>query len=99
VDGEPRTDFVWPVSRLFQSLPPALSIASDYVYRNDETPVPTKLKNAISAFRRSLSLPDHLFPVGCGLALLVLMPIQWICELIHLVITRPSPEQFLSSFF
>jgi len=27
------------------------------------------------------------------------MPIQWICELINLAITRPSPEKFLSSFF
>jgi ferredoxin-like protein FixX len=27
------------------------------------------------------------------------MPIQWICELIHLAITRPSPEKFLSGFF
>jgi len=27
------------------------------------------------------------------------MPIQWICELIWLIITRPSPEKFLSGFF
>jgi electron transfer flavoprotein-quinone oxidoreductase len=99
VDGEPRTDFAWPVSRLFQKLPQALPIACDHVYRNDMTPLPAKLKNAISSARRRIQLTDHLIPVGCGLALLVLMPTQWICELVYLVITRPSPEKFLSGFF
>jgi alkylation response protein AidB-like acyl-CoA dehydrogenase/flavin-dependent dehydrogenase/electron transfer flavoprotein alpha subunit/electron transfer flavoprotein alpha/beta subunit/ferredoxin-like protein FixX len=99
VDGEPQTSFMWPVSRLFQTLPSALATASDHVYGNDATPVPTKLKSAIFAFRRGLKFSDHLIPIGCAFALLVLMPIQWICELIHLVITRPSPEKFLSGFF
>ncbi len=99
VDGEPRTEFLWPISRLFRTLPQALPIACDYVYGNDTTPLPVKLKNAISSARRRLKLTDHLIPVGCGLGLLALMPVQWICELIHLIITRPSPEKFLSSFF
>ena len=99
VDGETKTDFIWPVSRLFKDLPSALRTASDYVYANDTTPTPLKLRSAISAFRHGLPFVDHLLPVFAGLALLVLMPIQWICELIHLAITRPSPEKFLSSFF
>ncbi len=46
-----------------------------------------------------MGLFDHIaFPIF-GALLLVLMPIQWICELIWLVVTRPSPEKFLSSFF
>jgi electron transfer flavoprotein-quinone oxidoreductase len=99
VDGEPQINFMWPVSRLFQTLPAALATASEHVYGNDTTQVPAKLKSAISAFRRGIKFSDHLIPVGCVLALLVLMPIQWICELIHLVVTRPSPEKFLSGFF
>jgi alkylation response protein AidB-like acyl-CoA dehydrogenase/flavin-dependent dehydrogenase/electron transfer flavoprotein alpha subunit/electron transfer flavoprotein alpha/beta subunit/ferredoxin-like protein FixX len=99
VDGEPQTDFIWPISWLFKTLPQALSVASEHVYGNDTTPVPAKLKSAISAFRRGIRFSDHLIPVGCALALLVLMPIQWICELVYLLITRPSPEKFLSSFF
>ncbi len=99
VDGEPCTDFLWPLSRFFLKLPQALPLACDHVYGNDATPLPGKLKSAISALRRGLGLPDHLIPVVGGLALLVLMPIQWICELIYLVITRPSPEKFLSGFF
>src|ERR1019366_5200818 len=58
VDGEPRTDFLWPVSRLFQKLPQALPIACDYVYGNDTTPLPIKLRNAITSARRRLKLTD-----------------------------------------
>ncbi|HXI85780.1 MAG TPA: acyl-CoA dehydrogenase family protein [Verrucomicrobiae bacterium] len=99
VDGEPQTNFIWPISSLFKTLPSALSTASNHVYANDTTPVPIKLRSAISAVRRGLKLTDHLLPVVFGFALIVLMPIQWICELVHLLITRPSPEKFLSSFF
>ena len=51
------------------------------------------------AARGGLSLFDYFAFFIFGLLMLALMPIQWICELISLVITRPSPEKFLSSFF
>jgi electron transfer flavoprotein-quinone oxidoreductase len=99
VDGERQTAFLWPISRLFQKLPQALAVACDHVYRNDNTPLPIKLKNALTSARRGIGFLNALILAGFSLLLLVLMPVQWICELIKLVVTRPSPEKFLSSFF
>jgi electron transfer flavoprotein-quinone oxidoreductase len=99
VDGQPQTSFLPPISGLFRKAPQILADAADHLYHNDDTTLPVKLSRAIRSARRSLSLFDHIaFPVF-GALLLVLMPIQWICELVWLVITRPSPEKFLSSFF
>jgi len=99
VDGESRTDFMWPLSRIVARLPRILTLACDHVYRNDDTPLPVKLNNAISAARRGIGLLDVLAAAGFWLVLLVLMPVQWLCEMIKLVVTRPSPEKYLSSFF
>jgi electron transfer flavoprotein-quinone oxidoreductase len=99
VDGQPQTNFLPPISVLFRKAPQILANAADHLYRNDDTTLPVKLSRAMRSARRSLNLFDHIaFPVF-GALLLVLMPIQWICELIWLAITRPSPEKFLSSFF
>ncbi len=99
VDGQPQTSFLPPISSLFRKAPQILAVAPDHLYRNDDTTLPVKLSRAIRSARRGLSLFDHIaFPVF-GALLLVLMPIQWICELVWLLITRPSPEKFLSSFF
>ena len=99
VDGEPLSSFLPPISVLFRKAPQILAVAADHLYRNDDTTLPVKLSRAIRSARHSLSLFDHIaFPVFAAL-LLVLMPIQWICELIWLIITRPSPEKFLSGFF
>ena len=76
-----------------------LSAASDHLYRNDATPLPDKLRAAIASARRHTGMGVFLALLGLFAALIVLMPIQWICELINLVITRPSPEKFLSGFF
>jgi electron transfer flavoprotein-quinone oxidoreductase len=99
VDGEPCSSFPWPISSIFANAPRMLSEASDHLYQNDTTPLPDKLRNAIAAAKRNTSVAAYLGLTGMFVLLLVLMPIQWICELIHLVITRPSPEKFLSSFF
>ena len=99
VDGQSQTSFIPPISGLFRKAPRILAVAADHLYRNDDTPLPVKLSRAIRSARRSLSLFDHIAFAIFGALLLVLMPIQWICELIWLVITRPSPEKFLSSFF
>ncbi|HUJ11407.1 MAG TPA: acyl-CoA dehydrogenase family protein [Verrucomicrobiae bacterium] len=99
LDGEPCTQFLWPISRLFEKLPRALPAACDQVYRNDDTPLPIKLKNALTSARRGIGFLNVLLLAGFGLLLLALMPVQWICELIKLVVTRPSPEKFLSGFF
>jgi electron transfer flavoprotein-quinone oxidoreductase len=99
VDTESRTQFLWPLSRLFQKLPQLLLVSCDHVYRNDNTPLPVKLQNAMASTRRGIGLLDLLILAGFGALLLVLMPVQWICELVKLVVTRPSPEKFLSSFF
>jgi len=99
VDGQTQTAFLTPISVLFRRSQRVFAAAADHLYRNDDTPLPAKLRNAIHAARRGLSFFDHLlFPVF-GLLLLALMPIQWICELVWLLITRPSPDKFLSSFF
>lgn len=99
VDGQPQDKFLWPLARIFRKAPQILSAACDHVYRNDDTPLPVKLHNAISAVRRGVSLVDLLIIAGFWLFLLALMPIQWACELIKLIVTRPSPDKFLSSFF
>jgi electron transfer flavoprotein-quinone oxidoreductase len=99
VDGEPCNNFPWPLSLIFANASVMLSAASDHLYRNDATPLPDKLRNAIASAKRNTSVAAYLGLTGMFVLLLVLMPIQWICELIHLVITRPSPEKFLSSFF
>jgi electron transfer flavoprotein-quinone oxidoreductase len=99
VDGQSQTNFLPPVSAVFRKAPQILAVAADHLYRNDDTPVPIKLNYAIRAARRGLGLLDHIAIPIFGALLLVLMPIQWICELIWLLITRPSPEKFLSSFF
>ena len=99
VDGEPATDFLWPIAGIFEKAPGMLSAASDHLYRNDATPLPEKLRNAIASARRRTGIGTWLGLLGLSAALIVLMPLQWVCELIHLVVTRPSPEKFLSSFF
>jgi electron transfer flavoprotein-quinone oxidoreductase len=99
VDGQQQDKFLWPLSRIFRTAPQILSAACDHVYRNDDTPLPVKLRNAISSVLRGVSLLDVLLAGGFWLLLLVLMPIQWLCEMVKLVVMRPSPEKFLSSFF
>jgi electron transfer flavoprotein-quinone oxidoreductase len=99
VDGQSQTSFLPPISGLFRKTPRILAVAADHLYRNDDTILPVKLSRAIRSARRSLNLFDHIIIPVFGALLLVLMPIQWICELIWLLITRPSPEKFLSSFF
>jgi electron transfer flavoprotein-quinone oxidoreductase len=99
VDGQPQTSFLWPISILFHQAARIFADAADHLYRNDQTPLPVKLHNAIRAARGGLSLFDYFAFSILGLLMLALMPIQWICELVSLVITRPSPEKFLSSFF
>ena len=94
VDGQPQTGFLPPISALFRKAPQILAAAADHLYRNDDTTLPVKLSRAIRSARRSLSLFDRIaIPIFAAL-LLVLMPIQWICELIYLVITRPSRKNF-----
>ena len=99
VDGESQSVFLWPIAGLFKKAPAILSAASDHLYRNDDTVLPVKLSRAIRSARRRLSLSNHVAVPVFGVLMLLLMPIQWICELINLVITRPSPEKFLSGFF
>jgi electron transfer flavoprotein-quinone oxidoreductase len=103
VDGEPQTSFLPPISVLFRKAPQILAVAADHLYRNDDTTLSVKLSRAIRSARRGLSLFDHIaFPVF-GALLLVLMPIQWICESITLLfkryVTHASPEKFFSGFF
>ncbi|HUI06719.1 MAG TPA: acyl-CoA dehydrogenase family protein [Verrucomicrobiae bacterium] len=99
VDGQPQTGFLWPLSRLFATAPPMLAAAADHLYRNDTTPLPYKLRHAIRSLTGQLGLGDVLAVTGFALVLCLLAPVQWLCELIKLVVTRPSPEKFLSSFF
>ncbi|HVM62355.1 MAG TPA: acyl-CoA dehydrogenase family protein [Verrucomicrobiae bacterium] len=99
VDGEAQTSFLAPIGGLFRKLPRVLLPSADCLYRNDDTTLPVKLSRAIRAARHRLGIFDHIVIPLFGLLLLVLMPIQWVCELIWLLITRPSPEKFLSSFF
>ena len=99
VDGDTCTAFLWPVSNLFAKAPAMLSTASDHLYRNDATPLPDKLRNAIASARRNTGITTYFGLGGLIALLIVLMPLQWICELIKLIVTRPSPEKFLSSFF
>ena len=99
VDGEPCSSFLWPISSFFKNAPKMLSAASDHLYRNDDTPLPEKLRLATKSARRNAGLSVHVGVPILLLALAVIAPIQWICELVWLLITRPSPEKFLSSFF
>ncbi|MGD1018485.1 MAG: acyl-CoA dehydrogenase family protein [Verrucomicrobiia bacterium] len=103
VDGQPQTKFLPPISILFRKAPQIFAVAADHLYRNDDTTLPVKLSRAIRSARRSLSLADHIaFPVF-GALMLVLMPIQWICELIKLLfmryVTHAAPEKFFAGFF
>jgi electron transfer flavoprotein-quinone oxidoreductase len=99
VDGQSQANFIPPISGLFRKAAQIFAVAADHLYCNDDTPLPVKLSRAIRSARRSLSLFDHIAFPTFGLLILVLMPIQWICELIWLIITRPSPGKFLSGFF
>jgi electron transfer flavoprotein-quinone oxidoreductase len=99
IDGESQHDFLWPISRFFRKLPQILAVSADHLYRNDDTPLPLKLRNAIAAARRHLGIWEYLSLTGVAILLAVLAPIQWLCEMIKLIVTRPSPEKFLSSFF
>jgi electron transfer flavoprotein-quinone oxidoreductase len=103
VDGQPQISFLWPVSILFRKAPRIFADAADHLYRNDQTPLPVKLHNAIRAARRGLSLLDPLAFAILGLLMLVLMPIQWVCESVKLLfmryITHAAPEKFFSGFF
>ena len=99
VDGERQSDFLWPIAGLFNKAPALLSAASNHLYSNDATPLPDKLRNAIRSFRKQLGLLNMLAIAFFGLITFLLLPLQWVCELIKLVVTRPSPEKFLSSFF
>jgi len=93
VDGQAR-DFP-----LFAKLAPALRAASDQLYRNDTTPIATKLAQALRAARRDIPFPA-IFPLLLRFMLVILLsPVQWICETFWLLLTRPSPAKFLSSFF
>ncbi len=88
VDGQSQTNLISPISILFRKAPQILAAAADHLYRNDDTTLPVKLSRAIRSARRSLSLFDHIvFPVF-GALLLVLMPIQWICESVKLLVMR-----------
>ncbi len=87
VDGQRR-----PLPR-FIPAPPAA--ACDHLYRNDDVPLPAKLQAAI----RSIRFRSYI-PLECILVTATMLaPIQWLCEMIQLAITRPSPEKFLSGFF
>ena len=98
-DGRAGRVSLWPLSRLLGKLPQALAVSCDRLYRNDDTPLPVKLGGAIAAAKRGVSLVDFALMGGFGLLMALLMPLQWVCEMIKLVITRPSPEHYLSSFF
>ncbi len=99
VDGRPQHALPWPFSRWIGKLPRVLAASCDHLYRNDDTPLPVKLRNAVAAAKRGLPLLDYALLGGFGLLMIVLMPVQWLCEMIKLVVTRPSPEKYLSSFF
>jgi electron transfer flavoprotein-quinone oxidoreductase len=96
-NGEAAVEF-YVDGKLLRSFPKfatGLRAACDHLYRNDKTPLPVKLRNATRSARLIHALPAFLF----ALAAFLLMPVQWLCEMIKLIITRPSPEKFLSSFF
>jgi len=103
VDSQPQTSFLWPISIVFHKAPRIFADAADHLYRNDQTPLPVKLHNAIRAARGGLSLFDHLAFFMFGLLMLALMPFQWICELARLLymryITHAAPEKFFAGFF
>src|SRR5207249_162247 len=94
-DGEVALDFFVDGQRRPLSIAPPPAAACDHLYRNDDTPLPVKLHHAI----RSVRLSRYLVLLGIGAFVALLAPIQWLCEMIKLLLTRPSPEKFLSSFF
>ncbi len=100
-EGEARIDlFVDGQLRLnFPRLAVALRIAADHLYRNDNTTLSVKLHNAIRSAKREVGLGIYVALPCIGALLAALAPIQWLCEMIKLAITRPSPEKYLASFF
>ncbi len=100
-EGEAAIDFFvdGQLRLAFPRLAAALRAAADHLYRNDDTPLPVKLHHAIRSAQREIGFGTYV-ALPCIVALLaVLAPIQWLCEMIKLVVTQPSPEKFLSSFF
>jgi electron transfer flavoprotein-quinone oxidoreductase len=87
VDGERR-----PLPR-FIPAPPAA--ACDHLYRNDDTPLPIKLHSAL----RCVKLRRYVALLCISALAALLAPLQWLCEVIKLLVTRPSPEKYLSGFF
>ncbi len=83
INGQPR----------FQKLASRLRSACDHPYRNDDTPLPVKLRHALRSAPRPWSLGGWPFLTA------LLAPFQWLCEMIGLLVTRPSPEKYLSSFY
>jgi len=92
--GETTLDFFvdGQLHRSFPDLAAKLRAAADHLYRNDDTPLPVKLHHAL----RSAGIARYLALLGIPV---LLMPVQWVCEMIKLLITRPSPEKFLASFY
>lgn len=78
--------------RSFPNLAAKLRAAADHLYRNDDTLLPVKLHHAL----RSVAIARYLVLLGI---IAPLIPVQWLCEILKLLITRPSPEKFLSSFY
>ncbi len=89
VDGQSRH------LAFFHKLAPHLRGSADHLYRNDDTPLPHKLNAALRHAPLLPILPFALFSLLSSL----LLPLQWLCEMIGLLLTRPSPEKYLSSFF
>ena len=96
-EGEATLDFFvdGQLRRTFPRFAAMLCDAADHLYRNDDTPLPIKLHHAL----RSVPISKCMAVPCIGLLAAVLAPIQWLCEMIKLIVTRPSPEKFLSSFF
>ena len=95
----PWEKFPWSVRRLLRGLSCGLPDAAHSLYHNDDTPIEKKLQASLAHVLRNSSLWDVLLAVFVKLGVLVLMPVQFLCEMGHYAIKRPTVEEYLKSFY
>lgn len=103
VEGAPVAwdAFPFPFRRFFVSrfTQRAMRRAADALYRNDRTPLKVKLRRGLALCLQGLCPLEFALLAVTNAVVVALVPVQWVCEKIYLLLARPSPEEFLAGFY